>query len=101
MAASSCGSNGCTGITPTYTISTHTSNGAVEIGGPVSSTYGDGSGWQGTVYTDTVTLGNVVLPAMAIAIITEASSFFNENCNQVTPPLNQGIMGYGIIRCQF
>jgi len=92
VAGSSCGS-GCSGVTPQYQTSSHSSSGATNTDAVVSGMYGDGSGWSGTVWTDAMAMGGYSLPNMAIAVMTSASSFFNSDCNGNSPGPNQGIMG--------
>ncbi len=76
---------GCTGVSPRYTPSST----ATDTGLSVSTMYADGSGWSGTIYSDTVGLGEGSPSVeLNLADITHASSFFFENDYQ-------GILGLG------
>lgn len=90
MAGSNC--SNCTSITPTYPVSHGTS-----LCESLTSTYGDGSGWVGPVYQDTVTVGT--LPAVTdnfSEISQQTGGFFSPyDCEGGTTGTNssQGIMG--------
>lgn len=49
--------------------------------------YGDGSGASGTVYTDTVAVGNVNVSGQAVELATKISSQFAQDVN------NDGLLG--------
>lgn len=78
----------CTGcpVTPKYTPGT----GAMDVGKKVTTQYGDGSGWSGEVYSDTVTLGGST-PSISLAFVAisaQQHGFFSDNSYQ-------GIFGLG------
>jgi hypothetical protein len=84
VAGTSC--TGCTGVSPLYTPS----QSATPTGNSASSTYADGSGWSGPVYSDTVGLGNGSSSvSLDLVKITRARSFFDGTNDY------QGILGLG------
>jgi cathepsin D len=85
IAASTCAN--CTGVTPLWTPDAT----AVDNGGSASSSYGDGTSWDGEVYTDSmaVTGDPNVVPKMKFAAITSQNGFFRPD-----EPA-EGILGFG------
>jgi aspergillopepsin I len=86
VAGSSC-TSGCTGVSPLYTPSAS----ATATGNTASTEYGDGSGWSGSVFSDTVGLGDGS-PSVSLDIveITHATGGFFDVSNDY-----QGILGLG------
>lgn len=94
----------CNGRFPQY----YASSTSQSLGFQVNATYGDGSGWVGNVYTDTVSMGgdSSVQVSMKFAAIitnlgTSSQSFFgptgsgNACVNNPNSNLYQGIIGFG------
>jgi Eukaryotic aspartyl protease/MBG domain (YGX type)/Bacterial Ig-like domain (group 3) len=78
--------SGCTGVSPLYAPSSS----AAATGNTVSTTYEDGSGFSGSVYSDTVSFGNGSQSAsIDLVAINQASLFFGSNNDY------QGILGLG------
>jgi len=92
VAGASC-SSGCSGVTPLYNDGAGATGD--DTGAAVSSQYGDGSGWTGTVWTNTVQLGDTPpLSNMAFVVQTQTTGgFYGADCNGAEPGVNQGILG--------
>ncbi len=96
LAASSC--SACSALSPLYDLSHGTSTNLT-----ASTQYGDNSGWQGTIYSDTVaaSVGTTALtPPVTVNIvaITQESSFFTSSLcpgNNTAANSYQGILGLG------
>eukprot|EP00160_Parvularia_atlantis_P018861 Unigene7156_Nuclearia_a/m.21952 Unigene7156_Nuclearia_a/g.21952 ORF Unigene7156_Nuclearia_a/g.21952 Unigene7156_Nuclearia_a/m.21952 type:complete len:476 (-) Unigene7156_Nuclearia_a:122-1549(-) len=84
----------CEGVTPRFASAMHKAEGAVDSGQGVLAQYADGSGWQGTIWRDVVTVGSATLRSFRFAAISTAAGFFGaSNCQERGPAANQGILG--------
>jgi len=90
VAANTC--SNCTGVSPLY------GNSGTNQNVPASSTFADGTGWNGTVYSDTVDYlgGPAEAVTMRFASISSQNGFFRTfdcNLNQTNTANDQGITG--------
>ena len=95
LGVASTGCTSCTGVSPLYSPGMT----AMDLGTTASSTYGDGSGWSGEVFSDLASLsgaGTSVRMGFA-AIHNDVGGFFHQatcNLGSVSVPY-QGIVGLG------
>lgn len=79
-------------ITPVYNSKSSGSANTIQI--TITSTYGDGSSWVGTVHSDIVTLDSVS-GRLNFAVMHEQSNFFPSTFCSDSSSIYQGILGLG------
>jgi hypothetical protein len=98
IAGATCSSCTNAGVSKLY------GNTGTNTGQPASGSYGDGSGWTATIYTDTVTIHDAtgtITPAVSMGFAsmeTQTGNFFSvSSCTTVSPTNSptEGIIGFG------
>ena len=88
----------CNGVSPTWNASLSSTAGLISST-IVSQLYADGSGWQGPIYSDLISIGSTPFFNASFVSMTSAPEFFpllNCNFDSLTADVNvsQGILGF-------
>jgi len=84
----------CNGSYPQYNVTNHLTSGASNTGATASAVYGDGTGWYGNVYKDTVSVAGQAVSNMNIVVMYNSTFVWYNYCNDTAVSASQGIMGY-------